>query len=292
MLFVTCNLKGGLGNQLFQIFATLSYGFEHQTQIYFTKAINAPSVFTPRYVYWDSFLKKLDCICSDFIQPKIQNIFVVAEKDFSYHKLPFPTEIISNKDEKHVILLNGYFQSYKYFEKYKDKIMHIINFEDQQFQCLTKFPSFATNSYVSLHFRLGDYKHLTHLHPILDLNYYITALRLIESSTTKHAVCFFEEEDETVIDNYISRLQKEFEFDDWTFAKRPKDIADWEEFLLISTCKINIIANSTFSLFAAYLNTHIDKKIYYPSKWFAGKNASFQINDLFPTTSNWIRVPG
>ena len=60
------------------------------------------------------------------------------------------------------------------------------------------------------------------------------------------------------------------------------DIVDYEQLFIMSSIKINIIANSTFSLWAAYLNNNIDKIVYYPSVWF-GKNISFKnTTDMFP----------
>ena len=288
VLLLTCKLKGGLGNQLFQIFTTIAYGLEHNLNFFFQFSDKSHSIFAPRKVYWQTLLKKLECLTNSTLNIQNTNIYLVAERNFSFNKLAFPT--ITPSPPQSLILLDGYFQSYKYFEMYKPQIIKMLDFEVQQ----RAYYTFAEDvSVVSLHFRLGDYKYLTHLYVILPLQYYINALRMIslDHPTMKTAMCFFEKEDEKIIDGNILCLQKEFP--DWTFIKRPNNIADWEEFLLMSVCHVNVIANSTFSLFAAYLNIHPACNVYYPNEWFCGKNASFITDDLFPISSNWIKVlPG
>ena len=59
------------------------------------------------------------------------------------------------------------------------------------------------------------------------------------------------------------------EFPDFSFVKVSNTITDWEQLLIMSCCEHNIIANSTFSWWGAYLNQNQDKIVCYPNKWFA-----------------------
>jgi hypothetical protein len=64
-------------------------------------------------------------------------------------------------------------------------------------------------------------------------------------------------------------------------------IADWQQMLLMSVCDHNIIANSTFSWWGAYLNANQTKIVCYPSLWF-GYGVSHDTRDMFPET--WKKV--
>ena len=145
---------------------------------------------------------------------------------------------------------------------------------------------------ISIHFRLGDFKHLSHVHPIIPVKYYINALSNIISKypEQKFKVYYFcEEEDNNIVkETYISPITKIFS--SLTFEKVNDKLSDWKQIIFMSCCKHNIIANSTFSWFGAYFNTAIsDNIICYPMTWYAGETASkVDTSDLFPT--KWIKI--
>ena len=70
---ITCFLKGGLGNQLFQIFAIIAYGLDNKFPFKFLKSDTAPSI-TPRHTYWINFLMSLRFFTIPDIPPALSSI--------------------------------------------------------------------------------------------------------------------------------------------------------------------------------------------------------------------------
>ena len=143
------------------------------------------------------------------------------------------------------------------------------------------------NNTISMHFRLGDYKNLQHVHPIMTVDYYKNAISFIrlKEPKSKSVLYFCEEEDIYDVNKTIIQLKKSFP--DITFISASIDLTDWEQMMLMSSCKHNIIANSSFSWWAAHFNTNPNKMVCYPSQWF-GQAASHDTRDLCPEEWNKI----
>jgi hypothetical protein len=264
-------LAGGLGNQLFQIFATIAYSIKHNIPFAFLNTKYTMGI-TERKTYWNTFLYSL----SPYLINRFDKVSIIKEQFFNYNEIiSFP-----NKDMNKDIELRGYFQSYKYFEYFYNDICKLIQLDKQKQLALNKY-KFDFENTISMHFRIGDYIHFSHVHPILTLDYYKKALKLILSNINqdKNVLYFCEEKDKKDVDVIINELKNEFtniHFECVLFF-----LQDWEQMLLMSCCKHNIIANSTFSWWGAYFNNYKDKIVCYPSKWFAEGNPN-NTEDLFP----------
>jgi len=280
---ITCNLLGGLGNQLFQIFTTISYAIDCRNTFAF---LNTPTTvgITHRVTYWNTFLISL----KTWIYPTIDShLPILREKTFHYTELP----VIKDSFD---VRLDGYFQSYKYFEKNKYKICELIHLNSYKIE-LKKRIQLDFDKTISLHFRIGDYKFLQHNHPILTDVYYRNALHYILQKTKINnnndkeeqlsVLCFYDPNDLLDVTEIIVKLTNEFQ--NLTFVPINQIFQDWEQLIIMSCCKYNIIANSTFSWWGAYFNEINDSIVCYPNIWF-GPSLKHDTTDLFP--NDWIKI--
>jgi hypothetical protein len=201
------------------------------------------------------------------------------------------------------IRLHGYFQSAKYFDHHKEDIFKMIRLFDMKQDVIERNPNYKYlkngddgDITISLHFRLGDYKFLQDYHPILPKEYYLTALLYILKSLNTNLntnnikiIYFCEETDLVDVLETIDFLkhQMQFAFDNLSFEKIDSRLDDWEQMVLMSLFNHNIIANSTFSWWAAYFNTNANKIVCCPKKWF-GPRANHNTKDLY--LDEWIKI--
>jgi len=271
---ISCELMGGLGNQLFQIFTTISYALKHKQPFKFLYK----DFLGNRPTYWNTFLTPLKA----FTVKQRPTMTVIKETGFGFQLIQDP---IQGEDST----LKGYFQSHKYFEEHWNTMARLIRLEEQK----TTVKSMYNHNYdniVSMHFRLGDYKYLQDCHPLMKRSYYRNSIQHIINATenNKLKILYFCERidaDEVLI--IIKQLKEEFP--ECTFVKIDHDIFDWVQMLMMSLCRHNIIANSSFSWWGAYFNSREDKIVCYPDVWFGPKLAPINdTRDLFPET--WTKI--
>lgn len=283
---ITIPLMGGLGNQLFQIFATIAYAIEHGHSFLFqyTDILNVGKM---RVTYWNNFLSNLVVFTtksriSKFSNSDLEAFPLMREQGFNYTKINAVPPNIS-------ISLHGYYQSYKYFEEYQRKIYEMILLKNQQNAIRTKYGHYLEGAItISMHFRLGDYKDKQHFHPIMPKIYYENALKhILETKYEPHSnvriLYFCEAEDNEFVAKTMESILSLFsDYHHLQIQKVEDGIEDWQQLLLMSCCDNNIIANSSFSWWGAYLNQTIDKCVCYPCKWFGPSMANTYVGDMFP----------
>ena len=270
---ITIKLMGGLGNQLFQIYFLMAFGMKHNKEFRFPNSVHGARSAG----YRDTLFKYLEPYRQDIKHRKVH------EKNFHYDEYPYT-------DRKEFI---GYFQSFRYFQEYYDKIEEIMKINE--FRSLDEFKleklGLKRKDTVSLHFRLGDYKHLQEHHYVLPKSYYINALnRLIDQSERDdwNILYFCETEDIDRVNSAIKEIQgSNDKFKNLKFVKAP-NLGDWKEMMLMSNCFHHIIANSTFSWWASYFNDNKEKIVICPDKWFGPKLSHYNISDLY--YENCIKV--
>ena len=184
------------------------------------------------------------------------------------------------------IYLSGYFQSYKYFLGHENLIRNLFKFPIKELDTETKalLAEINKNHSVSIHIRRGDYitnKNTQKFHGNCDLNYYKKAIDFLLSK--KSGNLFFFSDD-------IEWVKAEFSDIPYTsiFISNNQGNDSWKDMFLMSNCNYNIIANSSFSWWAAWLNSHENKKVIAPKIWFANKEQQKQTIDLIPP--EWLRL--
>ena len=267
---ITCNIIGGLGNQLFQIFATISFALKHKQVFCFTYK----TMTGKRQMYWDNFLSTLTLFTNARM---MTNVLPIPESSY-YSTIP---------NSYQNIMLTGYFQNPAYFKEYYEPICRMIRIDAQKEKIKETLSQFNFDNSISMHFRQGDYLLLPDHYKILTFDYYKKSLDYIkERKREKHTVLYFCEDPNLpqVID-IIKQLKEVYPLVEFTRA--PSDLEDWQQLLMMSCCQHNIIANSTFSWWGAYFNSNPEKIVCSPAEWF-GPKIDIKMEDLLP--EEWTTI--
>lgn len=254
---IIIQVMGGLGNQLFQ----WAYG-KYLSEIY-----NIPVYLDASFYDRDTFrqfsLNKFSNISYNLIKypsEAPQDIIIIYDT-FHYSKL--------NYDSNCNYYLGGYWQSEKYFVDIENIIRDNLKpTESIKNKLLAAYP---TCNSVSLHIRRTDYLSLSSIHPIQPIDYYEKALKHIKY---EHVLVFSDD---------IEWCKQNLKFNNMIFVENNDNI---EDMWLMSLCNHNIIANSSFSWWGAWLNDNKNKTVVAPAKWF-GEGYYCDV-DVLPNC--WIKL--
>jgi hypothetical protein len=254
---ITSKLMGGLGNMLFQISAGYALSKQRNDEYLintkYTEITHGYSKPKPPIDYVNTIFRKFK------EYEHIPDIYDVIESGFYYTPI---------KESYNNIMLHGYYQSYKYFHEFRNDILNIFEIDDNLLNELyTKYPVLHKNT-VSIHVRRGDYLLLSDFHHNLESSYYKNAINQFTNDTNY-----------LIFSDDINWCKTIFVGDEYTFVENHDDISD---LYLMSLCKHNIIANSTFSWWGAWLNRNVDNIVIYPNKWFGPAHNNLVTYDMFP----------
>ncbi len=180
------------------------------------------------------------------------------------------------------IYLKGYRQSEKYFLPIKNKIRECFQFKSETIQDVKeKASELKSANSVAIHIRRGDYSNtvVKDYHGILEKEYYQKAIDYIQSKINDCSFFIFSDDVDWVKNSLVFNASVQIISNQFTKTH-------FEDFYLISQCKHQIIANSTFSWWAAWLNPNPNKIVIAPKKWF--NNAPYDTKDLIP--ESWIKM--
>lgn len=293
MIYV--EIIGGLGNQMFQYALYLklskilgdekvSIDCNRFNSVSDNKGFELKKVFGLEDCFNDSNdFKKL-------IDDKMNMISRIRRKLFGFKKtyiiehdnLSFKPEIL--KIDNGDFYLRGLWQSELYFKDIKNLVLEKFNFNidlDEKNESILN--EIVNSDSVSVHIRRGDYlskKYYDILGDVCDRNYYINAFNTIISSISNATFYIFSDDIEWVKENILLELNNKITYINWNIGDD-----SFIDMFLMSKCKHNIIANSTFSWWGAYLNINDNKIVVTPKRWFKTKKYN---NDIIP--EGWIKI--
>lgn len=238
---------GRMGNFLFQAATCIGYALKHNLEF------SLPNTTTSEF--WNPiYLQHL-------VSPKWQQgkeDILINETVHQYQELEF------NESWREVqIVLNGYWQTEKYFKDYRKEILYLFD-----------FPYERKDAVVSVHVRRGDYVLLKEKHPPVSKEWYEEAMAEFPGYRFK----FFSDDIAWCKSQFGGRTDCEFS----TNANEVDDLVE------ISCCEHNINSSSTFSWWGAWLNQNENKKIITPKDWFTPGWGGADTKDLIP--DKWIKL--
>jgi len=266
--------SGRLGNQMFQYAALLGIAnklkLEPKIPIEnsFTYVDCSMDLVTGNYI--KSKLDLIDCFYIN-IQNFTNKSNILTHFDYQEKFFHFDSDIFNIKDGT---TIHGYFQSDKYFNHCSDLIKSEFSFKKEILDICKSFINSYKNT-VSIHVRRGDYVGLQNHHPTLSLEYYQKALTNYFSDDEYTFLIFSDDIDwcRQVFPNGVVFVEGTNQF---------------EDMCLMSLCNHNIIANSSFSWWSAWLNKNENKKVISPLNWFGPAYAHYNTFDLYP--NNYIKI--
>lgn len=262
---ISCDLQGGLGNQMFQIAATHALALRNNDTSGFNfAACNTPMQGNPSTKYRSDILFK--------VNDSNGHVFKVryTEPRFGYDELPYGPDFI----------LRGYFQSEKYFIDFKKEILELFTISNKHIaDSFLYHIDILGKPVTSVHVRRGDYLKNSDFHPTCSIEYYKKAMEIVGDSNF------------IFISDDMPWVKENFKGDNIFYSENHDELTD---FAIMTLTEHNIIANSSFSWWGAYMNQiesihrnqsfPIDKKVIAPKKWFGPKGPS-DTQDIIP--SNW-----
>jgi len=210
----------------------------------------------------------------------LYNYFLINESKYVEEKqFNFDPNIMKVKSS---IYLDGYWQTEKYFKENKELIRKEFTLVNPlSINAKKIYSTIKSKRSVSLHIRRGDYitnKEANRNMGICPIEYYKKAIQIVSQKISNPHFFIFSDDINWAKEN----LKTHFPI---TFVSDGK-IPDYEELILMKECKHNIIANSSFSWWGAWLNNNTNKTVVAPKKWF--NNKARNSSDITP--KSWIRM--
>lgn len=291
---IIVKLKGGLGNQLFQyalgrhlseinntnVKLDISFFETYKLHAYSLKPFHIKEIIaSPQEV--DKLVFYKSGALEEFIRRQLHRPRRFASTYIGEKEPYFDPEILKLSDD---VYLDGYWQSEEYFSSISEIIKNEFVVKTSPLGYNKKLLNLieSCNS-VSLHVRRGSYTipPFSEFHGTCSLKYYEKGINYISE--------FIEQPTFFIFSDDLAWARENIKLKHRTiFVGHNNALNDFEDLRLISFCKHQIIANSTFSWWGAWLNSNPEKIVITPSQWFLNENYNSKTHDLIP--KNWIKL--
>ena len=297
---VISNISAGFGNQLFQYATGLAIAMKNKSKykldLSFYEKEENKKMFKLNYLNLKYDVAKLSEYSNYKNQEGIPSIyFRILRRIGIYNKFNKKSHLIDtfgfNPSKKILKVtspcyIEGHCTKIDYFKKIRPQLLEVFSlkgsFSKQASKILDKIKD--SNS-VSIHIRRGDYLEIDFF-KIISLEYYLEAINVILKKIEDPEFFVFSDDIEWVKTNL--KVSKKIHFVNIDGDSDNDGMIDIEEFFLMKNCKYNIIANSSFSWWASYLNDYEKKITIAPKKWYNNKSyqSSLEKHPIFP--KDWI----
>lgn len=288
---ITVKIEGGLGNQMFQYAAaknlSVLHGVDLQLDVSAFNQDKSSGVYTGRKFELDQLNIKAHISKKNHQTPglfkKIKDKLSRTRYYFE-QSLNFDAEVLKLPSNAY---LEGYFQSEKYFTGIRNLLLEEFEYKVRE----VDKPEFAKYmekiqkpGTVAVHIRRGDFannKFIHSVHGTCSLEYYEAAIAKIEKLMKPSAFFIFSDDLNWAVENLGKKYEAEF-------VKLNSNCAHLMEMKLMSKANANIIANSSFSWWGAWLNANPSKIVIAPQNWYVEPLKNSQTSYLLP--DSWICI--
>lgn len=273
---IVVKLMGGLGNQMFQYAAGKALADKHGVDLFVDESflVKDPGAeYTKRFPELDQLNVKYnkvdEKITELFSQPSLFKKFLSVKNKATV--LNEQAGICSEYfNAGSTVYLNGYWQSEIYFEPVRDVLLKEFTPRyDLQAVAGDYLKKILNCKSVSVHIRRGDYVQLKsagEFHGALEMEYYNNAIAWMKSNHPECHFFIFSDDPEWCCQNFKDNSGS-------TIVETAKMYSS-TDMMLMSQCHHNIIANSSYSWWGAWLNTHPGRTVMAPKKWFRQAEAT------------------
>lgn len=279
---IIVKLMGGMGNQMFQYAIGRRFSLEYGVPLGLDLSFLQRRDMGPRFTYRDYDLDTFH-IQPDLVSPTGAKIHQISQPYFHYSPDVVATVSQLLNVGKHDVLLDGFWQTPKYFEGFESQIKQDFEFrnkiDDVTEQHIVDLLGLirSTNS-VMLSIRRTDYLNNNH-HGVMGNDYFEHGSKLIAKRVDNPKYFVFSDDHEWCVANLKI---KNAVFVDSSYSGERYEY----KFQLMKECKHFVISNSTFAWWPAWLSSSQDKQVIAPKQWFT--DPSINTTDLIP--SDWIRI--